>query len=228
VVERLAAAKSIPNDAASAGKRLPAEPETSTAPAELQTVIAQVKSQLEANRLEMDSLTETEGKLKADIAKYQARLNLTPVREQQLTSMLRDYELSKQNYADLLGKQMQSQMATNLEKRQEGQQFRLADPPNLPTVPSSPKRLKFSLAGLAGGLGIGLALAFLGEIRRPTYHSETDAQLHLGLPFVIGMPLTPTSQEIRNQRWKHGLEWCLSSTLILAVLAVQFYVYRHG
>ena len=46
--------------------------------------------------------------------------------------------LLKQNYADLLGKKQQSQLATSLEKQQEGQQFRLVDSPSLPTVPSSP------------------------------------------------------------------------------------------
>ena len=42
--------------------------------------------------------------------------------------MLRDYELLKQNYADLLKKQTESGLAVSLEKHQEGQQFRVVIP----------------------------------------------------------------------------------------------------
>ena len=56
--------------------------------------ITQLKSQLEANRLEIENLMKYEEQKKI-ISEYQNRLNLTPVREQQLTSLLRDYELSK-------------------------------------------------------------------------------------------------------------------------------------
>ena len=148
LVDRLAAAGAS-SDQTSPSPTVPSmDPETSTA-------VAQLNSQLQANRLELESLAKTEVKLKGEIERYQARLNQTPVREQQLTAMLRDYDMLKKNYADLLNKEMDSQLSTNLEKRQEGQQFRLIDPANLPEVPSSPKRVKISLIGIAAGLGAG-------------------------------------------------------------------------
>ena len=49
---------------------------------------AQIKSQLEANRVEMENLSNDEKQLKASLSQYQNRLNLTPVREQQLTGIL--------------------------------------------------------------------------------------------------------------------------------------------
>jgi len=145
-----------------------------------------------------------------------------------LTSMLRDYELSKQNYAELLSKQNQSQLATNLEKRQEGQQFRLADPPNLPTVPSSPKRLKISLGSLGAGLALGLALAMFAEIRRPTFHRDREIQEALGIPFVIGVPLLITRGEKRRLVLRNVVAGCACSVLLFLVAAAELYVYRHG
>lgn len=92
---------------------------------------AQLKSQLEANRLEVrDAITEQK-QIESRIAEYQGRLNMTPVREEQLADILRDYDLSKKNYDDLLGKKTQSELATSLEIRQQGAQFRLIDPPQL-------------------------------------------------------------------------------------------------
>ena len=188
----------------------------------------ELKSQLQANALEIENLNKKEQQLRKDMEEYRSRLNLTPVREQQLTSMQRDYELLKQHYGDLLKKEQESQLATNLEKRQEGQQFRLADPPNLPNKPSSPKRLKISLAGVGAGLLLGCVLAFIAEARKASFHAESDVKSRLALPLVVGIPLffTPAERKIRSRRRK--LEWAAGSAVVLAMFVAEFFVYRHG
>jgi succinoglycan biosynthesis transport protein ExoP len=192
-------------------------------------IVAQLRSQLQANNLELDNLAKKDQKLRVDINQYQARLNLTPVREQQLTSMQRDYELVRQHYGDLLKKKQESQLATDLEKRQEGQQFRLADPPNLPTMPSSPKRVKISLGGLVAGLLLGCALAFVVETRNAAFHTENDAAIsRLGLPLLVSIPLFFTPAEEQRRSRKRALEWFAGTVVAVAVLAAEFYVYRHG
>jgi protein tyrosine kinase modulator len=189
--------------------------------------IVQLTGQLQANALEINNLTKKEQTLRSDIDQYRSRLNLTPMREQQIASLQRDYDLLRQHYGDLLKKEQESQLATNLEKRQEGQQFRLADPPNLPSRPSKPKRLKISLAALLGGLVIGCALAFLAEIRRSSFHTEDDAT-SLALPIVIGIPRFFTPAEVRRQSLQRNFEWCAGVVLLLAVVAAEYFVYRHG
>jgi polysaccharide biosynthesis transport protein len=190
--------------------------------------VSNVKSQLRANALEIENLTKKEQKLRADIDQYQSRLNLTPVREQQLTSMQRDYELLKQHYGDLLKKEQESQLAKNLEKRQEGQQFRLADPPNLPGLPSSPKRVKISLIALAVGLGLGCGFALLVEMRNPSFQTEDEVTSRLALPLVVGIPLIFTPAEERARSRGKMLEWFAGSVVALAVVMAELYVYRHG
>jgi capsular polysaccharide biosynthesis protein len=176
----------------------------------------------------MDNLSKEETQLKASLAQYQNRLNLTPVREQQLTGLLRDYDLQKQNYADLVNKELQSQLATNLEKDQGGRQFRLVDPPSLPVVPSSPKRLKINLGGAAGGVFLGLALAFLKAMRDRSFHTEKQVSQRFGLPLVVGVPMLLTPSEKRSRTWRASFEWLAGSVLVFAVCAVEFYSYRRG
>ena len=192
------------------------------------TAVAQVKSQLEANRVEIENLTKDEKRIKTAVEQYQDRLNATPVREQQLAAIVRDYDLMKKNYADLLSKQLQSQLATTLEKGQEGQQFRLVDPPSLPKVPSSPKRVKISLGGLAGGLTVGLALAFLADGRDRCFRAEKEVSQSFSLPLVVAVPLLLTPAEERARTWKAAVEWMAGCLLILAVCVAELYVYRHG
>jgi protein tyrosine kinase modulator len=189
--------------------------------------MAQVRSQLEANRVEINNLLKDEKQLKASMAQYQDRLNLTPVREQQLTGLLRDYDLMKQDYADLVNKEMQSQLATSLEKNQGGRQFRLIDPPSLPVVPTSPNRFKVNLGGLAGGAAFGLLLAFLMEMKDRSFHSEKELSAEFAAPIVVAVPLILTPAEDRRRNWHNTLQWIAGSALMLIVSAVELYAYRH-
>jgi polysaccharide chain length determinant protein (PEP-CTERM system associated) len=190
--------------------------------------VAQIKSQLEANRLEMENLSKDEAKFKAGLVQYEKRLNLTPVREQQLTGILREYDLQKQNYSDLLSKELQSKLATNLEKQQGGQQFRLIDPPSRPVVPASPKRLKINLASAAGGLFLGFAMAFLVDMRDQSFHTEKQLSQRFSVPLVVGVPLLLTPKETRTRIWKGSFEWIAGCLLTLAVCVAEFYACRQS
>jgi polysaccharide chain length determinant protein (PEP-CTERM system associated) len=191
-----------------------------------QPLIAQTKSQLEANRVEMENLAKDEARLKAALEQYQQRLNQTPVREQQLSGIQRDYELQKQNYTDLLNKKLQSQLATNLEKDQGGRQFRLVDPPSLPTIPSSPNRRKIALGGVAAGIGLGVALAALMGFKDRSFYSEKAITKRFGLSLVVGVPVLLTLSERRARVRRMSFEWVAGSLLMLVVLAAEAYVLR--
>ncbi len=209
----------------------PSEPAPATAPAVKDTPedssITQLKSQLEANRLDIENIMKYETQQKAVIAQYQSRLNLTPVREQQLAGILRDYELSKQDYTDLLGKEQQSQLATSLEKQQGGQQFRLVEPPSLPGLPSSPQRLKISLGGIGAGLALGLVITFFLDLARPTFHTTEEISNRFGAPLVVALPVVLSLGDRRRRAWKKALELMAGSVLTLAIGIAEFYVLRH-
>jgi polysaccharide chain length determinant protein (PEP-CTERM system associated) len=191
-----------------------------------QPLIAQTKSQLEANRVEMENLAKDEARLKSALEQYQQRLNQTPVREQQLSGIQRDYELQKQNYTDLLNKKLQSQLATNLEKDQGGRQFRLVDPPSLPTLPSSPNRRKIALGGAAAGIGLGVALAALMGFKDRSFYSEKAISKRFGLSLVVGVPVLLTVSERRARVRRMSFEWVAGSLVMLVVLAAEAYVLR--
>jgi succinoglycan biosynthesis transport protein ExoP len=190
--------------------------------------IAQVSSQLEANRVEMEHLTKDSNQLKEKIAQYQERINATPMREQQLAGMLRDYELLKQNYGDLLKKQQESGLAMSLEKHQEGQQFRVVDPASLPALPSFPNRPLFRLGGAGAGIVLGLALAFLLELKERRFYSEKQLRDRLKVPLVIALPVLLTPGEERRRTSRKIVEWCAGSALVLMVLAAELYIYKRG
>ena len=79
-------------------------------------------------------------------------------------------------------------MAQNLERDQQGEQFRVLDPANLPDKPSFPNRPMFALGGLGGGLGLGLGLAFLMELKDSSFKNERDVEVALQLPVLAMIP----------------------------------------
>jgi succinoglycan biosynthesis transport protein ExoP len=199
----------------------------STAPSEDNASIAQIESQLEANRLEIADFSKDETQLKAKITAYQERLNLTPVREQQLAGLMRDDDLLKKEYSDLLSKSLESQLASNLEEQQGGQQFRLIDPPTLPTVPSSPKRGKIALGGAAAGVFLGFALAFLIDLKDHSFHAEKDLKLQQRFPIIVSVPLVLTDPEQRSHTRRKVFEWFGGAVVAMSVSAAELYLYLH-
>lgn len=189
---------------------------------------AQLRSQLEANRIQMADLTKSEKQMEQQIADYEQRLNETPVREEQLSDILRGYDLAKKNYDDLLGKVTQSEMATSLAQRQQGQQFRVVDPPSLPAKPSSPKRMKIAMGGAAAGLLLGAALAFLIDSSDHSFHTEKEIIQRFKLPFIVGVPLSLTPAEEGHRSRRRKWEWAGAWVMLLIVLAAEFYVLKKG
>jgi capsular polysaccharide biosynthesis protein len=94
----------------------------------------------------------------------------------------RDHETALQFYNTLLTKMNESTMATALEHRQQGEQFRVMDAPNLPEEPSFPNRRIFAGGGLAFGLLLGLLIAALLEYRDTSVRNERDIWAFTKLP----------------------------------------------
>lgn len=100
----------------------------------------QTQSTMKANEVDIANRETSIRNLQAKIGDYQGRLNAEPAAEQQLDDLNRGYEQSQANYNELLKKKDDSQMATSMEKMQEGERFIPLDPPNLPTSPDFPNR----------------------------------------------------------------------------------------
>ncbi len=144
--------------------------------------LAQQKAQLKMVQQSMVTAKQEQDKIQKQIQAYEARIDASPVVEEEYKQVTRDHDIASEFYNSLLKKMDESSMATALEHRQEGEQFRVMDPANLPDSPSFPSRPKFAGAGLAGGLALGLLLAALLEYRDTTLRSELDVWAFTKLP----------------------------------------------
>ncbi len=150
--------------------------------------ITQLRAQIHNYDQVIAEKAREQEQIKQQIKVYQDRVQSSPIVEQQFKELTRDHQTALDFYNDLLKKRDQSAMATDLEHHQEGEQFRVLDPANLPDKPSFPNRLQFALGGIAGGLGLGLGIAFILEMKDTSLRSERDVELILGLPVLAMIP----------------------------------------
>jgi polysaccharide chain length determinant protein (PEP-CTERM system associated) len=155
---------------------------------ETQRLLTQYTEQSSVAVLEAKRLREEEIGLKEQIVLYQRRIEDTPRREQELTLLTRDYDLMKTNYQSLLEKKIEAQMAESLERKQQGEQFKILDPARLPERPIKPDRNKILLIGAVIGLVSGFGLAWFRESLDQSFHTVVDIEDHLGIPVLATIP----------------------------------------
>jgi len=189
------------------------------------TPMMQLQSQLKSIKPEIENYERHAKELESQISSYRSRLNLTPQTEQKLADVSRGYEESKSNYNSLLQKQNQSQLATSLEQRQQGEQFRVLDPPSLPDRPSAPNHLLLSLGGLMVGAILGFGLAAFLEMTNVLVRQEKDLEGLVPTRVLVGVPHLNTPGEDRFHIVFHRLEIATAAVMALLILAGNLYAF---
>jgi polysaccharide biosynthesis transport protein len=172
----------------------------------------ELESQLKANRLEIANREVEIKDEQTKISQYQARLNMAPVMEQQFADITRDYEQSKTDYESLLAKKNQSEMSTDLEKTQQGEHFRMLDPPNLPVRPYKPNRLQWCGLGLAVGIVLGGGFAFGQEKLSGKIYSEREIKKLL--PFEVIAEIPPIESLAEQSSHRRGA-WIAAAAAVV-------------
>src|SRR6266850_1796399 len=120
------------------------------------------------------------------------------------------------------------EMATNLEKRQQGEQFRMIDPPNLPQKPYWPNRPLFSVAGVGGGVILALGLIMLLEIKNPRIFREEELREIDGINIMVSIPALFTETERRSTFRRHLFEGAGAAVVLAVISAGTLVTYYKG
>src|SRR5262249_33265924 len=177
----------------------------------------QLDSQLKANQIEIANRQRAIDATERQIGAYQARLNQAPVREQEYVDITRGYDQSKANYDSLLKKKNDSELATNLELRQQSEHFRVIDPPSLPQKPYSPNRMKLCAMGLGIGLVLGAGLAWGSEFLDDRVYDEEQLKKLLPVGILSEIPSITNAQEERQQRVNLRVLLAAAAVMLVAI-----------
>jgi polysaccharide chain length determinant protein (PEP-CTERM system associated) len=151
--------------------------------------IQQLRARIKISELTIKDDERKQAALQSQFKLYQSRVQSSPQVEQKYSELTRDSKAAMDDYNDLLKKQSAAQMSVALQRRQQGEQFKLLDPASYPDHPTFPNPLIFTAGGFAGGLFLGVALALLLEMRDKSLRTESDVEMLLKLPILAMVPV---------------------------------------
>ena len=186
-----------------------------------------LQSQLRGAEEEIAKHKQEQTRLNKAISGYTSKLQAIPLREQEISDLVRDYEVSKAHYSQLLNSQLSAETATQLEIRQKGEKFSVLDLAQPAQRPSSPNRPLLNAGGAIGGLGLGLLLALLTEFLGMSITAPEQITEATGLSVLEVIPVIMT--HIDKRRRKRRLIWGTVSGLVVTIAASgAFLIYRYN
>jgi len=144
--------------------------------------VQKARADLRGIALAIQSKQKEQDQIQQQIKTYQARIQATPQVEEEFKLLTRDVQTSQGIYDRLLYELNQSQMASKLEHRNEGETFRVLDESNLPDSPTFPKPSVFGAGGLVAGLGLGLLIVAFLDYKDTALRTERDVWAFTQLP----------------------------------------------
>ncbi len=121
----------------------------------------------------------------AGVAALEALAFRAPKVEAELTDLNREYGIHEANYEKLLSRREAARLAQAVETKSDNIQFKLVDPPRVPTEPVAPNRPLLMSFVLLMGLGAGVGLAFLLAQLDDSFRAPETLKHAFGLP-VLG------------------------------------------
>lgn len=175
---------------------------------------------------EIQQTTQDIRDIETKIVDYQKRVENAPKREMELLALQRNYDNLQDTYKTWLERKLESDIAVSMEKKQQGQKFRVIDRAKIPRRPISPDVQKILLICLVVPLGIGGGLIFLLDL------ADSSVKIPQGLEENLSVPVLAVVPEFRStkDRFRHRLNQvatslvgllCLGLFSILALMSQQ-------
>ena len=161
------------------------------------------------------------------IERYSKFIQDAPQSEQQITDVLREnINLTKQ-YQDLKDKLDVAQLSEDLETRQQGAQFKIQDPANLPLVPTKPAKPAIAAAGVLFSLLFSIALAIGVDVANQKMWTLSDVESLLGTTVLVEIPEIVTVADLSAGRRRKRIH--LASAAVASALygACLYFAYVH-
>ena len=151
-------------------------------------------------------------------------VNRIPQIEAEYTQLTRDYGVYQKNYADLLTRRETATLSGEVESKTDVVDFRVIDPPRAPNEPAWPNRPLLVTAVPFGGIGVGLGVALLFGLLRPTVEGRRQLRELTSFPVLGMVTMIETDQRRRGAR-RGNLLFIAGTVAMLLALVTQLIYY---
>lgn len=183
-----------------------------------------IQSQLAGINSEARSLRKQQVEVLDKISAIEASLYSAPQVEREYLTLKRDYENAVSRYQETKSKQMQADVAKQLESESKGEKFTLIDPAALPEKPVSPNRPAIIFLGFILALGGGLGFAIVADAISGTVRGARSIKRQLGaLPLSV-IPYEMNLQDrVKTKRVKKRVVILFIAVIVSALLFIHFF-----
>ena len=134
-------------------------------------------------------LAARRAELVGTMADLERRMTQAPQAAYELNVIEREYDNIKRQYDSLREKQLEAQVAANLQSEDKGERFTIVDQPSLPTEPLGPRRSNLMALGLAVGAALGVLLVLAYELVADKVHGAGSLSHTLKVPCFSVLPV---------------------------------------
>lgn len=142
----------------------------------------------DALTIRIGTLRRAEAQARAQIASYQARVELAPTVEQELFSLNQEHDIERRRYEELSTRHQNAVMAEDLARKQGGERFIILNPAFLPTRPISPDVLRLVMMAIAMGFVLGAVGVVGREYLDRSVHDARALQSEFDVPVLGEIP----------------------------------------
>ncbi len=218
ILERLAAAET-------SGQPQLVSPQTALEIRDLESSVQKLMAQIHAKSIEAENLGRETQQIAERLRSHQRRVEVLPVSQQEYLQLQRERDLAQKRFDDLSQKMSQSEIASDLENRRQGEIMEMLDQANLPQRAEDPNRWIIVGAGLVFGLVLGFAMAGMRELKDPSLKSLKDVRVYTRMPILGSVPLLEDDFIIMRRRRNAWLAWSIALTIAAAAMSGSVYYY---
>jgi len=137
----------------------------------------------------------------------------------------RDYGIVKKKHDGLLSRLESLRLGRQVDTSADTVRFRVIEPPKVPEKPAGPNRILFSSLTFGAALAIGLALAVVISLFRPTFNDRKHLQEATGVQVLGSIDMIWNTAQRRRRRLSN-IAFLASFLLLLLSYAAVVMVYQ--
>lgn len=175
--------------------------------ADIDAQISYIETQKEDVTAQLERLSET--------------IEATPGNAVTLAALERSYENLQGQYNQAVANRARAETGSIIESLSRGQRITVVEQAVAPDAPTRPNRPAVALAGMLGGLGLGLALFVLFEMLNRSVRRPQDLQAALGIDAFGTVPYMTTEGEHFRRR---TVTLAVSAVLLVSITGGLWYI----
>ncbi len=187
--------------------------------ASIDGVVQNLQMQLNSTDVQVAALEAQAVEAGRRIAALQRSVAAAPEVEAAYSSLTRDYDVTRQQYQQLLQRLEIARVSRDVDKDPESK-FRIVEPPTVPSKPVGLGRRVLLAAALIVSVGVGVGLAIALSLLAPVFVAKRQLQEKLGLPVIGAIREVLTDEEEARRRFQARRFAAIAVTLLLFTIAL--------